>query len=123
MAKKILLDNLSEPFSSPISVTYCNTFLCQLRGFTFRRKLGENEGLLLAQTRDSRLDSAIHMLAVFTSLAVFWIDSNHMIVHKTLALPWRFAYISPRPAKYVLELHPSRLDIFQIGQKVGFHNA
>jgi uncharacterized membrane protein (UPF0127 family) len=120
MPHQILLDNDTSPIQVLLNIKYCDSFLCQLRGFTFRRRIGADEGLLLVQKKDSRVESSIHMLAVFTPLAVFWINSNRVIVHKTLALPWRLAYFSPKPAMYVLELNPMYLDLFEIGHKVKF---
>ena len=120
MPRQILLDNETSPLRALLNIKYCDSFLCQLRGFTFRRAIGENEGLVLVQKRDSRMDSSIHMLAVFTPLAVFWINSDHVVVHKKLALPWRLAYFSPEPARYVLEINPDHLDLFEIGHKVKF---
>ncbi len=120
MSHQILLDNDTSPLPEPLSIKYCDSFLCQLRGFTFRSQVGEREGLLLVQKKDSRVDSSIHMLFVFTPLAVFWINSDCIVVHKTLALPWRLAYISPQPARYVLEINPIHLDLFGIGDRVKF---
>jgi uncharacterized membrane protein (UPF0127 family) len=120
MPSQILLDNETSPLKVLLNIKYCESFLCQLRGFTFRRQIGESEGLLLVQKKNSRVDSSIHMLFVFTPLAVFWINSDHIVVHKTLALPWRLAYFSPKPAMYVLELNPKHVNLFEIGHKVKF---
>jgi uncharacterized membrane protein (UPF0127 family) len=118
MRHKLLLDNATSPLQEPLDIQYCASFLCQLRGFTFRRQIGEREGLLLVQKSDSRIDSSIHMLFVFTPLAVFWINSSRIVVHRSLALPWRLAYVSPKPARYVLELNPSLIGAFEIGHEV-----
>ena len=118
MPRYIHFDNYTNPLQKPLRIKYCNTFLCQLRGFTFRHQIGLDEGLLLVQKRNSRIDSSIHMLFVFTPLAVFWINSDRVVVHKTRALPWRLAYVSPTPAMYVLELNPIHLGLFEIGHEV-----
>ncbi len=104
-------------------VKYCASFLCRLRGLTFRRTLHINEGLLLVYSRDSRLDSSIHMLGVYFDLAVFWINSDMLVVDKILAGAGKSAFFSKEPARYVLEVHASRLNDFQIGQTVTFQNA
>ena len=106
-----------------LRIKYCDTFLTQLRGFTFRSRLALDEGLLLVGTRDSRLDSSIHMFFVSFDLSVIWINSNMQVVDKVLARSWRPAYFSKQPAKYVLEVHTEKWDEFQIGDTVQFENA
>jgi uncharacterized membrane protein (UPF0127 family) len=106
-----------------LQIKYCDTFLTQLRGFTFRSGLGRDEGLVLVGTRDSRLDSSIHMLFVSFDLGVIWINSQMQVVDRVMAKSWRPAYFSKKPARYVLEVHPDRWDEFQIGDTVQFTNA
>ena len=123
MLKEVYVLNQSRAVAAPPRVLYCDTFLSQLRGLTFRPRLLHDEGLILVGTRDSRLDSAIHMLFVRFDLAVIWIDSSMKVVDKVLAKPWRPAYFSRRPAKFVLEIHPDRLHEFNIDETVEFKNA
>jgi len=123
MAKYISIENKNRVVDGPIRIKYCDTFLTQLRGLTFRSHLSPDEGLLLVGSRDSRLDSSIHMFFVSFDLTVIWIDSNMNVVDKVLAKSWRPAYFSKQPAKYVLELHPDRWNNFQIGDTVQFTNA
>jgi len=104
-------------------IQYCDTFLTQLRGLTFRPRLSRDEGLLLVGTRDSRLDSSIHMLFVSFDLTVVWINAQMTVSDKVLAKPWRPAYFSKHPAKYVLEIHPDRWGDFDIGDMVEFKDA
>ena len=108
---------------NPAAVTYCDSFACRLRGLMFRRSLGPDEGLLLVEGRDSRLDASIHMLFVRFDLAVFWIDSAYTVVDKVLAKSWKPAYLPKHPARYILELHPARWEDYRIGEKVEFRNA
>ena len=123
MAKHVEVTNIDRPNKSVPRVKYCDTFLTQLRGLTFRSRLAHDEGLILAGTRDSRLDSSIHMLFVRFELAVLWIDSDMKVVDKVIARPWRPAYFSKHPAKYVLEIHPDRWDEYKIGDTVIFNDA
>jgi uncharacterized protein len=123
MAKYISIENKNRGLNVNIQIKYCDTFLTQLRGLTFRSQLSRDEGLLLVGTRDSRLDSSIHMFFVSFDLSVIWIDSNMQVVDKVLAKSWRPAYFSKQPAKYVLEIHPDRWNDFQIGDTVQFTNA
>lgn len=123
MLKEVYVHNQSREIPSPPRVLYCDTFLSQLRGLTFRPRLPRDEGLILVGKRDSRLDSSIHMLFVRFDLAVFWIDSNMKVVDKILAKSWRPAYFSAKPAKFVLEIHPDRLHDFNTDETVEFKNA
>lgn len=104
-------------------VKYCGSFLCRLRGLTFHQPLTLEEGLLLVFNRDSRVDSSIHMLGVNFDLAVFWINNNMQVVDKVVAGAWKPAFFPKLPARYVLEVHASRINDFEIGQIVQFHDA
>jgi len=104
-------------------VGYCDTFLCKLRGLMFRSRLFPEEGLLLVEKKDSRLDTSIHMLFVPFDLAVIWINSDMRVVDKVIARSWRPAYFPKADARYTLEIHPNRWDDYQIGDKVEFRNA
>lgn len=123
MPKQIIVENKSRRIQTPPRIQYCDTFLTQLRGFTFRRRLSRDEGLLLVGKRDSRLDSSIHMLFVSFDLTVIWINSEMQVVDKVLAKSWRPAYFSKRPAKYVLEIHPERWGEYEIGESVQFKDV
>lgn len=101
---------------------YCSSFFCRLRGLTFRRSLAEDEGLLLVQGNDSRLDAAIHMLFVWMDLAVVWINSAGEVVDVQLARRWHLVYVPQRSARYVLETVPARLDEFKVGDRIQFEN-
>jgi uncharacterized membrane protein (UPF0127 family) len=89
----------------------------------FRRDLGLDEGILLVQGRDSRLDSSIHMFFVPFDLAVFWIDSSLNVVDRVLARSWRPAYFPRQPARYILEVHPARWEEYQPLEQVKFLDA
>jgi uncharacterized membrane protein (UPF0127 family) len=123
MPHPIIVNNLARPIPTPSRVIYCDSFACRLRGLMFRRELGQDEGLLLVQARDSRIDSSIHMFFVPFDLAVFWIDSRGYVVDKVIARPWRPAYASRAPARYILELHPSRWTDYEPGELVEFVDA
>ena len=123
MTKYVSIENKNRGLDGAILIKYCDTFLTQLRGLTFRSRLARDEGLLLVGKRDSRLDSSIHMFFVSFDLTVIWINSQMQVVDKVLAKSWRPAYFSKQPARYVLEIHPERWDDFQIGDTVQFTNA
>jgi len=122
MPRPIHVHNLTHALSAPAQVGFCDSFLCRLRGLMFRSSLGRDEGLLLVEGRDSRLDSSIHMFFVPFDLAVFWIDSSLTVVDKVIAKSWKPAYLPKAPARYILEIHPDRWEDYQIGDKVEFKN-
>lgn len=117
------LRNLSNSAVRPVQAKWCGSFLSKLRGFTFRHSLGQDEGLLLVEGRDSRLDTSIHMMFVWTDLAVIWINSKNEVVDTVLAKSWRPFYASARPARYILEIHPNRMGEFKPGDIVDFDHA
>jgi uncharacterized membrane protein (UPF0127 family) len=124
MSRFIFIRNQNHPELSPARVKYCDSFLCRLRGLTFRDRLEPDDGLLLVQgQRDSRIDSSIHMLFVPFDLTVVWINTELTVVDKVLAKSWRPAYISAKPACYILEIHPNRWGDYQIGDQVEFQDA
>ena len=120
MPYPIIINNLNKKISSPPQVGYCESFLCRLRGLMFRSQLGLNEGLLLVEKRDTRIDTSIHMFFVPFDLAVFWINSEMTVVDKIIAKSWHPAYFPKANAKYTLEIHPDRLGDYEIGDKVEF---
>jgi len=123
MPKQITIENKNRKLESLPRIKYCDTFLTQLRGFTFRSRLTLDEGLLLVGARDSRLDSSIHMLFVSFDLTVIWINSEMQVVDKVIAKSWRPAYFSKQPARYVLEIHPERWADYELGDTVQFKDA
>jgi uncharacterized membrane protein (UPF0127 family) len=122
MSRAISIINITQNIPAPFRLKYCDDFFNRLRGFTFRKAIGLEEGLVLVEKRDSKLDTTIHMLFVWTDLAVFWVDSSMVVVDKVLARSWRPYYASKSPARYVIELNPSQLSAFQIGDKLEFVN-
>ena len=122
MPKSIFVENKNRKITTP-RIKYCDTFLTQLRGFTLRSRLLPDEGLILVGSRDSRLESSIHMLFVSFDLTVIWINNNMKVVDKKLAKSWRPAYFSKKPARFVLELHPDRWGDFEIDDTVTFKDA
>jgi uncharacterized membrane protein (UPF0127 family) len=123
MPRPILVDNLNKAIEKPACVGYCDSFLCRLRGLMFRPRLDFNDGLLLVNEKDSRLDSSIHMFFVPFDLAVFWINSEMTVVDKVIAKSWHPAYFSKSAARYILEIHPDRLGDYEVGDKVKFKNV
>ncbi len=120
---KVIIHNLTKPTAKPILAGYAVSFWSRLRGLTFRRALPVEEGLLLVEGKDSRMDTSIHMLMVFMDLGVVWINGDCQVVDTVLAKSWRLAYVPRQPARYVLEIHPERLADYRIGDRVHIEGA
>lgn len=99
---------------------WCDSFGSKLRGFTWRRTLLPDDGLVLVEKSDSRVSTAIHMLFVFFDLGIIWVNDAGAVVDKRLAKPWRLSYAPQAPARYVIEGHPSLLKQIKIGDKLTF---
>ena len=123
MPRFVYVQNIDKEIKRPARATLCDTFSGRLRGLMFRPSLADDEGVLLAMPRESRVDSSIHMLFVPFDLAVFWIAESMQVVDKVIAKPWRPAYMPSRAARYVLELHPKFFPAYGIGDRVEFANA
>ncbi|HET7009813.1 MAG TPA: DUF192 domain-containing protein [Anaerolineales bacterium] len=102
-----------------VRARWCASFLCRLRGLSFRSSLGKGEGLLLVERRASRVDASIHMLGMFFPLGVVWIDGDHRVVDTRLAQPWR-VYAPRSAAQFTLEASPQILDFLSPGEQVDF---
>jgi uncharacterized membrane protein (UPF0127 family) len=122
MSSYLFVQNQIKPIDNPARVKFCDSFLCRLRGLMFRSALARDEGLVLVTGRDSRADSSIHMLFVPFDLAVFWINSKMIVVDKVIAKSWRPAYFPAKAARYILEIHSSRYNDYEVGDKVQFKN-
>lgn len=123
MTDKIYLVQNSAATLPVLRARWCDSFTSRLRGFTFRENIAPDEGLILVEARESRVDTSIHMLFVWTDLAVFWLDNDLRVVDKTLAKAWRPFYAPRQPARYTLETAPTRLEDFQIGDQLKLLDA
>jgi uncharacterized membrane protein (UPF0127 family) len=121
--KLIKIINQTNQKSTPILANYCQSFFCQFRGLMFRKNISDDQGLLLVQGSDSRLNSSIHMLFMWMDIAVFWINSELLVVDRVLAHRWKLAYIPKTPARYVLETGVSHINDFEVGDKVDFQDT
>jgi uncharacterized membrane protein (UPF0127 family) len=62
------------------------------------------------------------MLAVWTDLAIVWIDDDYVVVDLCLAKRWRPYYIPRQPARYTLEMPPEKMGAFRIGDEVSIQD-
>ncbi|HEX9674351.1 MAG TPA: DUF192 domain-containing protein [Anaerolineales bacterium] len=102
------------------SARWCEGPVCRLFGLQLRRGLGSGEGLLLVHPREGTLGSSIHMFFVFFPIAAVWINAQRIVTSAQLARPWRPYYVSPVPARYVLEADPDLLQRVKAGDLVEF---
>ena len=96
----------------------CASFSSRLRGLMFTQEISPEGGIIMDEKRPSRMDSAIHMLFMNYPITVLWLDPDLVVVDKVLAKPWALAYLPQKPARYVVELHASRLDDFAVGDQL-----
>jgi uncharacterized membrane protein (UPF0127 family) len=99
---------------------WCDSFGTKLRGFTFRRELGPQDGLVLVEAKDNRVNTAIHMLFVFFDLGVIWVNAAGEVVSTVVAKPWRLSYVPPAAARYVIEGQPDLVNRVKIGDHIQF---
>lgn len=86
----------------------------------FTKELGMNEGIILADQHESRINTAIHMLFMSFNITVLWLDKDRVVVDKVRAKKWRPIYMPKKPAQYVVELHESQFDQYAVGDQLIF---
>ncbi len=86
----------------------------------FRRSIEPEEGLVFVYHRDNRVNTSIHMFFVPFDLGVIWVNDAGYVVDFVCAKPWRPKYAPKDPARYVIELHPDKLELVKIGDKLDF---
>ena len=67
------------------------------RFLTLRSHLPVDEGLLLVESKDSRMDASIHMLMVFMDLGVVWINNDSQVVDSIAGEAW-YSAVFPQAA-------------------------
>jgi uncharacterized membrane protein (UPF0127 family) len=97
---------------------WCQSYWCHFHGLMLRRTLAEDEALFFVYGQESVVNSSIHMFFMNFAIATIWLDSKGTVVDTVLAKPWRPAYFPSKPAQYILEAHPSRLDLVQKGARL-----
>jgi uncharacterized membrane protein (UPF0127 family) len=118
--RQISIQNKSRRLKKPLTLRHCDSFLCKLRGLSFRSRLPADSGLLMAESKAGRFNTGIHMLGMFFDLSIIWLDDGFKIVDKTLARRWISFVLPRRPARYVIECAVSRYEEFEIGDQLAF---
>lgn len=91
---KIIAKN-KEIFSN---AKYVNGF-----GLMFKKKLKKDEAVILTLPRESRINSAIHMIFVFYSIYAIWLDKEKVIVDIKKAHPFQPFLMPKKKSMYILE--------------------
>lgn len=123
MSEYISVANLTHPECPSLHVQICDDFSSRLAGLMFRKSLPRQEAIALCYSRESKLDTSIHMFFMNFDIAVFWLDNQHKIVDKILAKKWKPFYASTRPSSIVIEAHPDRLNDYQINDLLQFNTC
>ena len=108
----------SSSTSPDVVVKYCDTFFSKLKGLMFTKTINPNQGVILVENTESRINTSIHMLFMNFDLTILWVDTQMIVVDKVLAKKWVPFYSPQAPAKYVIELHPSQISHFSIGDQL-----
>lgn len=116
--KQVVISNKNQILLA--QAKWCNDFMSNLRGFTFKRDLTTTEGLVLVQKSDSIANTSIHMLFVFFDLGVIWVNDAGQVVDTVVAKAWRPFYAPSVPARYTIECHPNLLSQVEIGDQITF---
>lgn len=89
-------------------------------GLMFEKQLKENQALLIELKTESKLNAAIHMLFVFQSIDVLWLNKGKVVDKRTNIKPFTPLIIPKKPAKYILELKATKSKNINIGDKLVF---
>jgi len=121
MARWVRVRNRSRDDHQVVLARWCESYLCRLRGLTFRFGLPEQRGLLLVGSTDSISLATIHMFGVFFSLGVIWLDSSLRVVYHVHARPFSI-HRPASAARYVLEGRPTILEGVSLGDELVFED-
>jgi uncharacterized protein len=83
-----------------------------------QRSIPQNFGLLLADSSETRINSAIHMFFMFFDIAVVWLDKNYIVVDVQLAQKGHALYSPASPAQYTLETAVGNFEFFHKGDQI-----
>jgi uncharacterized protein len=101
-----------------VNVKVCDTFWSKFIGLMFSRQLKPDDGVILVENSETRINTAIHMMFVNYDITVLWLDRQMVIIDKVLAKKWAPIYYPKKPAQYVVELHQSKFSEYSIGEKL-----
>ena len=120
--QRIRIINKSNNDVSPLLSNYCDSFFCKLIGLMGKKCIAQNESITFSNSKESILESSIHMLFMRFDITVLWIDSEFKIVDKTRAKKWGLLYTPKVKAKYTVETHIDRYLDFSSGDQLVFES-
>ncbi|MBU1245925.1 MAG: DUF192 domain-containing protein [Nanoarchaeota archaeon] len=83
------------------------------------RGLKKGDSIVL-ECGEGIFSAAIHMLFVFYSLDIVWLDKDHIVVDKKTVKPFTLFAYPKRPAKYIVEMRKGFSKDIKIGDKIEF---
>jgi uncharacterized membrane protein (UPF0127 family) len=87
------------------NVEMADSLFRKVTGVMFRRHLPPDFAMIFDMDREMRADIAIHMVFVFVSIDVIYLDGARRIVDiKRRLRPWIGLAIPKRPARYAIEV-------------------
>ena len=105
-------------------VIYCSSSSSRREGLLGLDRLVREEGILMEMPESRRgkkgIVTSIHMLGMRFPICVAWFDDQGKVVHSIVAKPWGLYYGSPKPAWYVLEVHPELISDLGVGVAVNW---
>ncbi len=101
-----------------IHVKICDSFFSRFKGLMFDKSIAQDEGILLIQESENRMNAAIHMYFMNFDIAVFWLDNELKVIDKKIARKWKSILIPSKPAKYIFETHPDNIKKIQMGETI-----
>ncbi|MBI9034931.1 MAG: DUF192 domain-containing protein [Bacteroidales bacterium] len=83
-----------------------------------KKEIEPNGGLLFTYSGDTHpLNVSIHMFFMRFDITVLWVNSKRIIVDKKFAKQWK-VYFPSSHARYILEIHKSQFNNFEIGDHI-----
>jgi uncharacterized membrane protein (UPF0127 family) len=119
--KTIQILNNNQP-EVKITVNWCSSFFSKLKGLMFVPSLQDNTGIILVDSLESRINTAIHMLFMNFDITTVWINKKRQVVDVAYAKKWHLSYFPKKSAQYVLEINISHINDFHIGDQLTFSN-
>jgi len=114
--KKIILRNISSP-TNTLRLKVCDTFFSKFRGLMLKKEIPHDGGIMIVEKGESKVNTSIHMMFMNYDITVLWLNKEMVVVDKVLAKRWKLYYGPKEPAQYILEIHSSRFEDFEIGDK------
>jgi uncharacterized membrane protein (UPF0127 family) len=105
-----------------ITASWCQSFFSKLKGLMFVASLPDHTGIILVDSAESRINTAIHMFFMNFDITTVWINAKKQVVDVVYAKKWAPFYMSKKPAQYVLEINASHINDFHIGDQLIFSN-